>query len=441
MSMESKMGKKTWLVISFVFLIVNVVIFAFSKRDYYISVDSSAYIDAAKHLITNGSYESSMRLPLYPVFLSVLMFLFGAQYATYAIITQIGMLYLTGVIVYRITEAILPKYGVYGLVFTVFNIPALLWAHSLLPDAVFSFIFILHVLFLVQCFKNQSYFSSLLLGVCVGFLAIARGNGQYFLAFTPLLLLFAFLLFKPRSISLRRAMLIIVLTITSSACIVIPWIIYNRRDDPSNLIITRHYRDYTIREMVVAAHVCMNPLNYKQQDSMHGMAETIGEKAFKLENKPNNNSSRKEEYQVVSKHAKTLVMQNSIGKILTSIGVASSRFLFENGFTKVWIMFDLDTTFWKLTTLVFSATIVLMLRVLAFVGLIHLFKSRKGLELLLLVSMISIIMVTSAFLGSARYRLPVDPLFFTMACFGIYYLRQRFPGGHRYDASLTSNGI
>ena len=180
--------KAVFVIIVALFVASNVVLYALSPPNSFVADDTDLYLKAASEWVTEGRYGSGIRLPGYPMLLAVLL-LFGNNLGGVVVMIQMITLLGTALATMKIAERFFPQYGILVFVLVAFNPVALLYSQLILPDNVFSFLFILHVLFVIKTYRESSVKNAVLAGITGGVLALLRGNGLYIILVMPLLLI------------------------------------------------------------------------------------------------------------------------------------------------------------------------------------------------------------------------------------------------------------
>ncbi len=374
--------------------------------------------------LNNPEILQTYRPPLYPMYEAFMLFI-GNNNIISIIIGQIVLLWLTGVITYRMVENILPGKGIVGLVLVIFNPNALGTAHLIQSDILYMFMVTatLYCLFLYR--SKGSFKLSILIGFLFGLTCLVRTSGQYLILLLP-----------------------IIYTIIAIA-VIFPWVQHNASAGWGYNLTTPEIKVVYFRDNVIYLESIQNNTS-------------LGDASKKIKGDEQSYiSSYAEKWLHMSKHDK-----------LSSIATYYKKQLFTydyntvaKGFVDSWIglfgaggaanlhnLLALDgsrsiqamsssekhmsrtdavfDTLLKSNLVVISISLlsfiyVIVLRILGLIGLVRMIRCREYGVLFILSGIIIYFMLIALFVGNSRYRLPIEPALIIMAVYGFNTLVKR----------------
>jgi 4-amino-4-deoxy-L-arabinose transferase-like glycosyltransferase len=428
------------LAVFLVFLCVNFLFYNLSTQNAHLASDSSSYLTPAKLLVEDGVYRSQMRLPIYPVFLSFFV-RFSDRPQPYVVSVQVLMLFCTAIAAMKISKYLLPKFSLLVLILTAFNSNAVLHAHKILPDTLFSLLFMLFILLLVQSYHSRSLPRAALCGIVAGLTALTRGNGAYLIILMPLVMLLGWrIVNKSLGIECSRSCAISVL---AAVVVITPWLLHNHSQKGVLKINSAEYVNYAVHDNLMRIEYLGSGLS--RRDAENAVREKALQKAG-IDPSTWENKSAEQTHRLVKAHS-FAILRDYPPKVLVGAGLRSLGYFFlDPGYKDFTGHLDIESLrlsedklasnltigdfFRKLffdsepVVRVYAAffVVLLILRLFALVGLYGAIADRNSQILLICGGFIIYFAFVSGMIGYARYRLGADPLLFMLAVYGLVIL-------------------
>ena len=197
------------LILLFVFIVVNLVLYLFSFDSYAplaAGADAGQYLRPARSLVDYGEFTMNppgwtpemgesrpftFGTPLYSILLAIPYFLFGQNEFFYAavIIIQCSLLYFTG----WLSRLLLPFFNssrnilIHSLV--IFNPNSLTTAHLIQSETLFAVFVVIALLYIFKYIKYGSISCLVIAGISAGLLTLTRPAGLYFVYMIPIILI------------------------------------------------------------------------------------------------------------------------------------------------------------------------------------------------------------------------------------------------------------
>ena len=165
----------------------------------------------------------TIRPPLYPMLIALLVKSSGTIWSV--IVTQIALLFATGLVARMITERLLPGYGVLVMALVVFNPSAVGTAHVIASDTLYAFIFAVLFWSLIVFAQLPTWRSALATGALLGISLLARNPLEPLLPLWPLIMMVLAMIARGRPIWKRALMMGVAATVLAFA-MTTPWIAY-----------------------------------------------------------------------------------------------------------------------------------------------------------------------------------------------------------------------
>jgi len=443
-----KRNTKNIIVVFILFCIANYCYYAFSRENAAIARDTKNYIEPARLLVLEGKYESKYRLPAYPLFLAVFL-IFNSNITNPVIFCQVMLLFGCALIAKQITEIFIKKNGLFVLVLVAFNPSGILYAHKILPDIMFLFVFLLFVLFLVRSYHDTSMICAAITGICACILALCRGNGVYLIYLMPIMICLGCRIIS-KKIALRQIIRLCSVSFGVAVLGLAPWLIFNWVKHHDLMINSEEYVNYAIHDNMLRFEYLGKRLSIEEA------RESVLDKAWKHAGITESEWQEKtinDNHKLVATYAKDILSDYPSKLIIYTVVRAMGYLIFDPGYknfinhldikwlnidkerisTKVTMREFFSEVFfsYKLTLKVYSLLLItfLVLRLLGFVGFVAAVK-QKNWELIMICGglvLYSILIV--GLIGFARYRLPIDPILILWAVYGgqniSQYLRKK----------------
>jgi 4-amino-4-deoxy-L-arabinose transferase-like glycosyltransferase len=448
---ESKIPKrntKNIIVVFILFCIVNYCYYAFSRENAAIARDTKTYIEPARLLLLEGKYESKYRLPAYPLFLAVFL-LFTSNITNLVIFCQVILLFGCALIAKQITELFIKKNGLIVLVLVAFNPSGILYAHKILPDIIFSFVFLLFVLFLVRSYHELSITRAAITGICACILALCRGNGVYLIYLMPIMIGLGCRIIS-KTIPVRQIIQLCSVSFGVAILGMAPWLIFNWVKHHDLMINSEEYVNYAIHDNMLRFEYLGKRLSIEEaRESVLAKARKhAGITESEWQGKTINN------HKLVATYAKDILSDYPPKLIIYTAVRAMGYLILDPGYknfinhldiqrlnidkeklsTKVSMREFFSEVFfsYRLTLKVYALLLItfLVLRLLGLVGFVVAIK-QKNWELIMIgggLVLYSTLIV--GLIGFARYRLPIDPILILWAVYGGQNISQYLRKAH-----------
>jgi len=218
-----------------IYILINAILLVIAPYDVHLAqgADAGSWYMPALALLKHGSFVTlsdpavlqTYRPPLYPMYEAFMLYV-GDGNIVSIIIGQIILLWLVGIITYKIVENILPKKGVAGLVLVVFNPNALGTAHLVQSDILYMFMVTVTLYYLLQYANKGDFKLSLMIGLLFGLACLVRPSGQYLIPLFPLIYIIIGILKKSNQ-SFAIHLFYGLLSVIISIAVVFPWAQHN----------------------------------------------------------------------------------------------------------------------------------------------------------------------------------------------------------------------
>ena len=434
--------KAVFVIIVALFVALNVVLYVLSPPNSFVADDTDLYLKSASEWVSEGKYNSGIRIPGYPMLLATLL-PFGNNLGGIVVLIQMITLLGTAFAAMKIAERFFPHYGIFIFLLVVFNPVALLYSQLILPDNVFSFLFIVHVLFVIKAYRESSVKSAVLAGITGGVLALLRGNGLYVILVMPILLIVGGRL-APVQRLYKRLFVLGGVSLAAAFMVLSPWVYHQWVENGHVEIVTEEYRNYVIWSNVVLCEMLVS------SSSKNEASKAVYRKSLELSGITSgelNNYGKVEMYRDVAEHGKDILLDYPSMKLIQAAFKAVGKFFFSNG-ASGWLKFfglqaksveelhkSSRTTFYNSLSRVLFSNIqsiaifaivfgfLFIMRILNILGCVIVLKKREWEMTLIVGGYIFVFAFITAFLGYSRYRLPIDPLLAILAVRGILQLK------------------
>ena len=149
-------------------------------QNIILETDALEYHNLAISILQDGIFPSTIRTPGYPFFLSFLYFLFGIK-PYFIIICQIFLDSCTIMLVYSLGNNILDRKSATVAAFLYAIDPiAIYYTNTVRTESMFTFTFLLSIIFLIKYLKKNKIFMIASSGVFLGIGTLIRPISQYF---------------------------------------------------------------------------------------------------------------------------------------------------------------------------------------------------------------------------------------------------------------------
>ena len=359
------------------------------------------------------------RTPIYPFFLASLYALFG--YKLYIpILCQLLISSLTCIVTYKIAKILfIEKAALCAGLFTAFEYSSVLFANILITDTLFSFLFIMHIYFLIKFFKTNSKKTLVYSAILLGCSTLCRPVSVYFFLF----LIWIFVLHYKNNFwegILKYAVFTLIFILT-----LLPWML-------RNYIVSGRFLVSSIQESVMRWNLPQITESLQNLSQPSDEIENIPSKMGT--NETQKNSRIKNIVISAWPDAKRYII--GIPRFFASIGSAAYPQILGLSSNPVGETYNKGLLALVKTAIqvknpvewfiICGATgFLLFLYITMCIGAYYAIKQKKTLEILLLLTIIAYFSLASAPLPSSpRYRMPIMPFIIILSCYGLTYIRK-----------------
>ena len=444
-------------VISVAYMLFNMVLLFSTPYDVHLAqgADASSWYNPALAILKHGAFVTlndptilqTYRPPLYPIYEAFMLFIGNGSIVS-IIIGQITLLWLTGLITYKIIENVLPGKGVVGLVLVIFNPNALGTAHLIQSDILYMFMVTATLYFLFLYKSKGSFKLSILIGFLFGLTCLVRTSGQYLILLLPIIYIIIGLfqrIKQPLVIHLYNGLISVIISIV----VIFPWAQHNANAGWGYNLTTPeikvvYFRDNIIYLESIKSDTSLDVASKKVKADEQSHISSYAEKWSHM-GKHDKLSS------IVTYYKKQLftydyntVAKGFIDSWIDLFGAGRAANLHnllaldgdrsvhtmsssKNHVSRANAVFDtlLKSNLAVISISLLSFVYVIALRILGFVGLVKIIRCREYGVLFILSGIIIYFMLIALFVGNSRYRLPIEPALIIMAVYGFNSIVKR----------------
>ena len=195
--LKSVVGWRPFAIVVVVFVVLNVCLIILAPPEKHVSGDAIGYLDIAHAFLEYGALVEpddptqplSSRQPLYPAFLASVMWLSGSESLIPIIVVQAAILFIVGILVYRVAGHWCPGYELLALALVIFNPNALSITHYLYTENLFTLWYVAAGYSLLSFSGRQSYKKAICIGLFIGLAALTRPEAKLLIPLIPVALL------------------------------------------------------------------------------------------------------------------------------------------------------------------------------------------------------------------------------------------------------------
>jgi 4-amino-4-deoxy-L-arabinose transferase-like glycosyltransferase len=447
------MGRAT-LVLALIFVAVNLLLLwaTVPGANYRQGADAQSWYEPAVALYKYGAFvelndpsrAQTYRGPVFPIFGAAMMQIAGQADPMPIVYGQIVLLLLTGLMFRRIVEEWCPGWGDLGLALFVFNPNALATAHLIQSDTVFMIVTTASfwtALRYIQ--RGHDWRYGVATGALLGLACLVRPTPQFLLLALPLILP-VLVAASGRRTGLGRAFLAGAGGVVAAGVIALPWLLHVHAAGggfditPPN-IKYRYIWDH-IQIMDAQSTGTSQWDAAKRLEGPGGVVEryiaTQGPAWQALTRDQQYERLVEFGYRTLLSYPPTVIARafaQSVGQFLLGGGAGNYFNLFGIDAQKLSTVWMTETTGRPLETLrrafadaplamyligAVTYVFVLVMRAAGLVGLVMVGVRRQWPLLLLLIGLVAYYALVHIFVGSARYRLVIEPALLLLAVFG-----------------------
>ena len=356
------------------------------------------------------------------------------------IVTQIALLFATGLVARTITERLLPGYGVLVMALVVFNPSAVGTAHVIASDTLYAFIFAVLFWSLIVFAELPTWRSALATGALLGISLLARNPLEALLPLWPLIMMVLAMIARGRSVW-KRALLMGVAATVLAFAMTTPWIAYKYHAGEGFDLTSQEQKGWFLRKQIVYLEHCRSGLpNNVARDNWER------ERQAQMAQIPGfDKMSDREQAGYVIKISLDRMKTYSVRDYVCALIPGWALMYGSPGVSDFSLMFGLvnyDTIAllrWNrfaeyfskvspitITFMVLGFAYLIAVRILDLIGVIGMVRRRAWLALVTMFGAMSYLTLIMLFNGASRFRLPLDPMLFIMAAYGVAELREKW---------------
>lgn len=420
---------------------------ASAPRDAAWQPDSRGYVTPAQALLETGVYTSDRRLPGYPLLIALVRLLPNA-FPGALIALQTGLLLASGLLAGAIAGELGSRRTTVAFL-TVLSPYAVFLSRVILPDMLFLFLFLCHVLLALRARAHGSIALAVSSGLLWGLLSLVRVNGLLIgPASAGVVVALDRLAGSPGGLG-RLASRVALPMLVAGGLPILSFMLYNHAVTGQLRFVPPGYRAYAVSNLVqleaVVSGVSVEAARRRVFDAARSRAGIAAEGWEPL--------ATSEKDAVVEQHVFQIARGYSAAALLRAALSSMVRFHAGTGLTSIvgyylgspretsarirstpsrfdrWIGSGAYSAAHPILSLLiagfFAAT-----RVLAVGGAFVALRRRRFPLLLVVLAYVAYFTASSAFLAMTRYRQPVEPFVFMLAALclhAVWELRSRRP--------------
>ena len=445
-----------------VFIVVNFIFYYFSYdgATFIEGADASQYYLPAVSFLENGRFMRGDTLltfgpPLYSVFLSIPIGIFGLENSDVAIvILQVSLLFLTGYVFKLIFLSLYsgPSKNTYAVLLhalIILNPNSLITAHLVQSETLFTLLFSIALFFSIKLLSDFSLRNLVLIGIFTGLATLTRPISLYFLIASPFFLWIVMILQGKRISKFKLAIPFLI-----GAIVISPWYVRNYVEF-GEVFYTSNAGTYLKAQYIQLKHKGLGwsrdqglDQHYKQYEK-DLYDKPVNRQKLCLGHERNwscNSLLSHSSLQLILKeppvvHAKALV--DSWGTLFLSGGASNIRnYLGIEGksaivsfqtqsFKGLETIKDLlkEMNLSYLLIFIITTLFAIVSRIIGIIGLFYMLKKREFLPYgVFFIEVISLFTAAYLYLGQSRFRVPLEPMLMLLMVVGIIYIVNRRQG-------------
>ena len=437
-------------VVAVVYFFINVALLIYAPYDVHLTqgADSGSWYDPALSLLKHGTFVTlndptilqTYRPPLYPIYEAIMLFI-GSGSIISIIIGQIVLLWLTGVIVYKIVENISPGKGLVGLSLIIFNPNTLGTAHLVQSDILYMFMMSTTLFYLILYDRNGNFKLSFIVGLLFGLTCLVRPSGQYLIPLFPAIYIIIGVL-RNSGQSLLIHFYHGLLSIIVAVVVVFPWAQHNASAGWGYNLATSEIEVVYFKDNVIYLESILNNKSLKNSESKitqgeHEYIASYPEKWLQMSKQDRSSTIASYYKQQLFTYDYKTVIKGFVDSWIGLFGAGGAANLHnllaldgsrsiqtmsssEKHMSRTDAVFDtlLKSNLVVISISLLSFIYVIVLRILGLIGLVRMIRCREYGVLFILSGVITYFMLIALFVGNSRYRLPIEPALIIMAVYG-----------------------
>lgn len=438
------------LLIFFAFIVFNAILsfFTIEGATYTFGGDASSWYQPTLGLLRFGGFVDpenpdkllTFRPPLYPLFAALILSLSnGAMWGI--VVGQLMLLFATGWIARAMTNRLLPGYGNLMLVLVVFNPNAFSTAHLFQSDTLYAFS-VTALVWCVLAFSSAPTWSLALGGgLLLGLSLLVRPTLEYMLYVWPLMMLVLVML----ALGVRAWAKALVMGIVAAAVAIMvatPWMLHNQRAGEGFVLSSNFLKSTFLWDNI--AHLD----NYATSNGLVAASQATVEKRARLAIQfgPGfDQLADRDKYGFFLKKGSVQFFTYPLSVYARAFGLAWAQFYGAPGVGNIVNLVGLYkysalanlgrrqyTNYYdpvldalkQANPVLIILTIggflfIITVRGLGSLGLLAIIQRRLWAVLLIISAGLIYFTVIHLFVANSRYRLPIEPILFLLALYGL----------------------
>ena len=432
------------------FVAVNAVLAYFAVEDAALKFggDAASWYEPTLGLLKHGDFVApddpsrflTMRPPLYPIFAAAMLLLSGGGMWS-VVAGQLVLLFAAGWLARSIAERWLPGYGDLMLALVVFNPNALGTAYLFQSDTLYAFLItgVLTVFF--RFALTPTWPLAVGGGVVFGLSLLTRNTGQFMLYVWPFAFLALGVMAKGKKLW-RRALAMGVVSLVAALVITTPWLLHNQRAGEGLSLTTNFLKSYFLWDNI--SYLEKYDKNIGQSEAERA-AEARRDQLTAEYGPGFEKLSDADKYAYLEKRGREQFFSYSPRTFARAFGWAWVQYYGIPGVSNFMNLFGLggETAFARyrhqhydnyvqagLDALSNASPVfviltgvgflfVIAVRLLGLIGVVTLLRRRLWPVLLIVGAGLGYFTLVHLFVANSRYRLPIEPLLFLLALYGL----------------------
>jgi 4-amino-4-deoxy-L-arabinose transferase-like glycosyltransferase len=416
--------------------------------------DATSWYQPTLSLLEHGDFVDpddpskllTMRPPLYPIFAASALWLSGGAIWSVTV-GQIALLFATGLLAREMTERSLPGYGNLMLALVIFNPNALGTAHLFQSDTLYAFLVTAVSCNLLIFAQSPNLYLGVGCGALLGLSLLARTTGQYLLFVWPVALMLLGI-FATGWRAWARLLAIGLVSTSVALAVNFPWMLHNQRAGEGLVLTTNYLKSYFLWDNI--AYLEKYHRDIGQTDAENAaiarqkqLAERYGPGFDRL--------TDREKYAYLEQQGREQFLSYPPRAFARAFGWAWAQFYGVPGVSNFLNLFGLgeQTAFARYRGQAYDNYVqagidalknaspafivltaggflfVVLVRILGLVGAATIIRRRLWPVGLVVGAGLGYFTLIHLFVANSRYRLPVEPLLFLLALYGLDGCRRR----------------
>ena len=434
-----------------IFVVINVVLYIFSYDGATLNegADASQYYMQALSFLESGQFNDgdvpfTFGTPLYSIFLSIPIYIFGLQGSIVVIVfLQCALLYITGFLSRKILLQFSNKFGVLLHAVVIFNPKSIITAHLVQSETLFTFLFIWSVVIAFKIVTDFSLKNIVLLGVLTGLATLTRPVALYLLILWPIFILIT-LIIKFKQISNKYVKLLVI--VLAGGLIISPWYVRNYINFGEVFLTSNsgaYLKDQYLQLKAKGSNLSLEDAQKKHKKIFKNYLGNNIDADFCLKNERHwscNSAVTHASLEAITVeplavHVKaliaswgTLFMSGGASNIRNYLGLSGKDLIvnFQNkSFNGLKSILELIKNMESAYFFIFIFTVVftVIFRIAGIIGIFYCLNNKEFRPYgVLLIEIISIFTASYLYLGQSRFRVPLEPILMLFAVIGILFV-------------------